>query len=358
MGFATRGVRASPARASLVARARVAPRAAWVFGTMVLAALGLRPWFGDELFVTRYTGYVMPWLLAGLVPGAVWAGLTKRMALAALLAASGAVIVTMHLPLFSRRGATSLPAAVTIHVMSYNTWSRNAEDGRIAGVVRDHVPDLLLLQEIPPDSFARLVGALRGLYDGSSLHWAYEPALQQGVVSRYRLESRGSMKEKGQAQKVVVSSPAGPITVFNVHPLRTGGWRNRYRQITSLLEEDVFPERSPVILAGDLNVNDRSQLYAAIARRLVNAHEAAGFGFGFTYPSAVHVLANFPALPMARIDHVFFSEHFVAVRAGTVQDSGGSDHRPVFAELALPVPNDGAAGSSVGAPARQRGSMP
>jgi hypothetical protein len=26
---------------------------------------------------------------------------------------------------------------------------------------------------------------------------------------------------------------------------------------------------------------------------------------------------------------------FVAVRAGTIDDSGGSDHRPVFAELAL-----------------------
>jgi endonuclease/exonuclease/phosphatase (EEP) superfamily protein YafD len=144
------------------------------------------------------------------------------------------------------------------------------------------------------------------------------------------------MKEKGQAQKVVLRLPGGPITVFNVHPLRTGGWQHRYRQIASLLEEEVFREKTPVILGGDFNAPDHSQLYELVAGRLKNAHREAGFGFGFTYPSSeVRAFGLFRAPPVVRIDHIFFSDRFVALRAGTIDKSGGSDHRPVFAELGL-----------------------
>jgi endonuclease/exonuclease/phosphatase (EEP) superfamily protein YafD len=144
------------------------------------------------------------------------------------------------------------------------------------------------------------------------------------------------MKEKGQAQKVALRLAGGPITVFNVHPLRSGGWRQRYRQIASLLEEEVLREKTPVILGGDFNAPDHSQLYELVAGRLKNAHREAGFGFGFTYPSSdVRVLRLVSAPSVVRIDHVFFSDHFVALRAGTLEESGGSDHRPVYAELDL-----------------------
>jgi vancomycin resistance protein VanJ len=307
---------------------------AWLLAGTVLAGLGLRPALGDELFVTRYTAYTMPWLLVVLLPAAWWACRARRRALAPLLATAAAVIVGIHLPLFVPRGAVSAPAAVTLKVMSFNTWSRNHDAPRIAGAIRSAAADLVLLQEIPPPVFERLREVLQDHYGGAA-HWAYEAEIQQGVLSRHPIEPRAALAGKGRAQRVVVHSPGGPIEVFNVHPLRTGGWRHRYRQIGALLEEHVLQERSPVIVAGDLNASDHSQLYALVAGRLRNAHEAAGFGFGFTYPAAVHVLAAWRALPMARIDHVFFSDHFVALRAGTLEDAAGSDHRPVFAELAL-----------------------
>jgi endonuclease/exonuclease/phosphatase (EEP) superfamily protein YafD len=145
------------------------------------------------------------------------------------------------------------------------------------------------------------------------------------------------MKDKGQAQKVVLRLPDGrPVTVFNVHPLRTRGWSHRYRQISALLEEDVVRERAPVILGGDFNAPDHSQLYGSIAGHLENAHRAAGSGFGFTYPaSSAGTWGPLPVPALVRIDHIFFSDHFVALRAGTLEDSGGSDHHPVFAELVL-----------------------
>ena len=315
---------------------RILVTAWWLLGSTVLAGLVLRRWFGDELFVTRYTGYVMPWLLLGLVPGAAWACTRRRWPLAATLGALAATIVAVHAPLFRSRPPAAARAAIALKVMSYNTWSRNLDATRIANVVLRHRPDVLLLQEIRADVLARLVDAVSGLYGGSPVHLVYDPKLLQAIVSRYPLEPSASLAPKGNAQRAVVRSPTGRITVFNVHPLRLGGWRDRYSQIAALLREDVLPETGPVILGGDFNAPDRSQLYAMVSNELVNAHGERGLGFGFTYPAfIVSPLGPVPAVPLVRIDHLFFTHHFVAVRAGTIDDSGGSDHRPVFAELAL-----------------------
>lgn len=334
------GPAAFAARAPWSARGTVALDAVtWCFGSFVLAGLLLRGWIGDALFVTRYTGYLMPWLLVGLVPAAIRAARRRRRALALVLGVSAVIITTLHAPLFRVRPALRAPAQaeVRLRVMSFNTWSRNRDAERIARVIVAQRPDLLLLQEIPADVFRRLVPALGALYGGEVVHHAYDPALMQAVVSRYPLEPRPNPKDEGQTQRVLLRHPLGPVTVFNVHPLRIGGWEYRYRQIAALLEEEVLRERGPVVLGGDLNAPDRSQLYGLVARHLRNAHEEAGFGLGFTYPAAVAVLGGLPALPLVRLDHIFTGGGLVPVHAGTLADSGGSDHRPVFAELAAPA---------------------
>lgn len=308
--------------------------AAWSFGSAVLAGLALRVAVGDAIFLGRYTGYVMPWLLAGLVPGALWAARTRRPGLAALFGVCAVTILALHAPRFWPRSAPEPPpSGLTLRVMSFNTWSKNGDVLRMATLIRREAPDVLLLQEIPPDVFARLAEVL-GELDRGLVHSSYEAAILQGVVSRYPVEPRWARKDKGQAQKVIVRSPAGPVAVFNVHPLRGGGWRHRYGQVAALLEEEVLREASPVILGGDLNANEHTELYRLLASRLRNAHDEAGFGLGFTWPSPA-VLLGAPVPPLVRIDHVFFSDHFVAVRAGTVDDAGGSDHHPVIAEVML-----------------------
>jgi vancomycin resistance protein VanJ len=310
--------------------------AGWLGGCTILAGLSLRLFSGDELRVARYTGYVMPWLLVGIVPGAIWAWRAHARALFAVLAVCAAMIAIAHVPLLGRRDAVRPPSALTLSVMSYNTWSRNHDEQGIARVVLEAAPDLVLLQEIPPPVFGRVMDRLAGLYGGAPVHAAYEPALQQAAVSRYPLGASTAMKGKGEAQRVILGTPAGPVTVFNVHSRRERGWRHRYDRLAALLGEDVLPQTAPVILAGDLNAPEHSEPYALVAAHLENAHRAAGSGFGFTYPaSAVRLLGTVPAFPVVRIDHVFFSRHFVALRAETLEDSGGSDHRPVLAVLAL-----------------------
>lgn len=339
------------------------PAASWLLGVTVLAALLLRGRLGDELFLTRYTGYVMPWLLVPLVPGAALAWLSHRALLGVVLSAAAGIVVANEAPLFRARAVlpppdaaagAPLPAvrgegwgrgaqrgslvAPTLRVMSFNTWSRNADAPRIARVVLRHRPDVLLLQEIRPEVVAAVAGELRrhGLYDGAPVHVACEPALLQAVLSRHPVVASAGLEAKGNAQRVVLRTPEGPLTVYNVHPVRTGGWRLRYSQIASLLEDEVLREAGPVILGGDFNAPDHSQLYRLVSGELQNAHAAVGAGLGFTYPAALGWRRGvLPAMPLVRIDHLFVSRHFATLRAGTLADSGGSDHRPVLAELAL-----------------------
>jgi vancomycin resistance protein VanJ len=334
-----------------VAMPRLLASTWWLFGSTVLAGVVLRPWAGDALYVTRYTGYVMPWLLLGLVPGAAWACMRRRWALATVLGASTATIVSLHAPLFRSRPAAAAHGTLALRVMSYNTWATNQDATRIASVVLRYRPDVLLLQEIRADVLTRFTEAARGLYDGAPVHLVYDPNLHQAIVSRWAIEPSASLARKGNTQKAVLRSPGGRITVFNVHPLRLGGWRHRYSQISALVDEHVLPEDGPVILGGDFNAPDRSQLYERVSSTLANAHAQRGLGFGFTYPVFVRSpFGRIPAVPLVRIDHLFFTDDFVAVRAGTIDDSGGSDHRPVFAELALSQAKPGARSERVKQP--------
>ena len=307
--------------------------ALWCFGMVVLAGLALRGWVGDALIVTRYTGYAMPWLAVVLVPGAILSGRAGHWWLAFVISAGAALVAVHHASLFRYRPQLATPpSAIQLRVLSYNTWSKNTADERIAEVVIEADPDIVLLQEITDEVFERLLVRLREHV--SPLHAVHDGELLQAVVSRHPLERRPSMRHKGQAQNVVVRSPAGPISVYNVHPLRAGGWRKRYGQVTDLLEQEILLESGPVLVGGDFNVTPQSQMYLLLSRHLRNAHDEAGSGLGFTFPTSARTFRGIPLVPLVRIDHIFVSGHFLALGAGTIEDAGGSDHRPVFAELA------------------------
>ncbi|HYG70410.1 MAG TPA: endonuclease/exonuclease/phosphatase family protein, partial [Anaeromyxobacteraceae bacterium] len=171
----------------------------WTYGVGVAAGLALHATLGDEVFLGRYTGYVMPWLLAGLVPGFLWALRARRRRLAAVLGLAAIAIAVAHAPRFAPRRPSEAPAAAaTLSVMSFNTWSRNADAARIAALVAGEGPDLVLLQETPPAVFLGVAAALRAPR-GPYAHVAWEPDLGQAVLSRFPLESLPPMKRLGQA---------------------------------------------------------------------------------------------------------------------------------------------------------------
>lgn len=122
------------------------------------------------------------------------------------------------------------------------------------------------------------------------------------------------------------------------HPANTTGFESRKentRILLTKLKEGVF-ERSeqirilaafveaspyPVICAGDFNDLPYSYSYQFLRKRMKNAFEQAGKGFGFTY--------NGHTLRILRIDNQFYSAGLRAVQFTTHNDVQLSDHFPL-----------------------------
>lgn len=327
--------------------------ACWFLGGGILAGFLLSWTSGDHFLVARLLNYLMPWLLLPLAVGMLLAALTYRWWLGSFLAVPALAIVLTYAPLFwpvwQLRGTPEeIPGEPVLKVMSYNVWSRNGKTAETIGLIAQEDPDLLLLQEIPVERFAALRQLLADGRPGEVLYASYEQHLLQGVLSRFPIVPLKAMRKLGQAQKVAVDTPVGRVTVFNVHPLRSGGWQRRDRQIVALVEQEILETRGAVILGGDFNTTDQTQLYRRLSRHLRNAHWEAGFGFGFTYPSAEIRLLGLGLPPLVRIDHIFYNDHFRALAAGTSRNSGGSDHYPVTARLAFKSVQDSEPPPSVG----------
>lgn len=309
----------------------------WGFGLVTALGLTLYWWGGDQFWPGRYTGYLLPWFLVILLPGVIWSLLMRQWPLAACLGVSLAIVLQACAPAFLPRDRVVQSSAGELRVMSFNVWSENSSPARIAQAIVEHQPDILLLQEITPPQFATFSRALDEICAATGEVWskAYEQVSLQAVVSRYPLRSEWADRSKAKAQVVSVQTPLGTVMVFNVHPA-WGNWQRRNQQLAALLRDDILPCARPVILGGDFNTTEHSEIFRLLAAHLHSAHVDAGAAFGFTFPAALaskNVLI--PFIPLVRIDHIFFSEHFSAVHAATATDAYGSDHRPVTALLAL-----------------------
>jgi len=306
----------------------------WIFGLGLLFCYFIRYWKGDIFFPVRLSNYLMPWMLAALVPGLIAAGLANHKWLAVTLLAPAIFICFTHAPLLLSCLRPEHDDLTQLKVMSYNVWRENKNMSAAAEVIRKEQPDILLLQELQLARVENLFGALVDLYPDSKLHFAYHKKMLQAVISRYPLTQMDALPEKGQAQKVLIETPHGPITVFNIHPSKRKNWLQRHRQISALLAEDIATIVGPIILGGDFNTTDQTQTYWLVTQFLHNAHWEAGCGFGFTYPASKKIFKlGVPIPPLVRIDHIFYSNSFVPKRARTLKESGGSDHLPVVAEF-------------------------
>jgi endonuclease/exonuclease/phosphatase family metal-dependent hydrolase len=119
-----------------------------------------------------------------------------------------------------------------------------------------------------------------------------------------------------------------------VHQLENNVDRRHFQ--VQALREYLRQERGPVIVAGDLNSPDASQV--CITLRDAGLHDAfaeGGKGYGYTYGHLLlkHRMPTFN-LSWMRIDHIMMSSQFQSRNCWTGTGEA-SDHRPVIADLVL-----------------------
>lgn len=281
-----------------------------------------------------YTPYVA--FVAVLVAGVAVA--LRNWAAALVGAVAVAFLLSAVLPRAIGSGDSPPPGASELRILSTNVHVGTADPERLVGLVQRLDPDVLVVQELTPRFTAKLEHAgIRGLLPEvvRTVQPTMGPEYRPGGSGIY---SRSPLRRLPAPESVAFRMPRAMVTLDNgrrvrivdVHPLPpkkklVGRWRTQLATLPPAERRDP-----PWVLAGDFNATlDFPELRDVLDTGYRDAGEVTGKGLEPTWPSG----RIFP--PPVTIDHVLAGPG-VAILDYAVEDLEGSDHRAVFARLAIP----------------------
>ena len=331
------------------------------YGTILVAltivnTLGAdRWWFGAlNLYLPQAV-----WALPGMFLAVVTLAKARRWIWAPLL---GMVWVAGPLMGFcgsvpeAQESPGSLPLRIMTWNVKYGTHGRLATQALLHDINQNN-PAIVLLQDAE--------GGLNGPLGEFFATWNVRSNGQYIIASRLPLGELQVLKiafpgEEHTCVRTRVQVGVTSVTLYNVH-LETPRWGlNAFRATrrspwylpkaiqqfennvearliqVGQLQDDIRQEQGPVVVAGDLNSPDASQVCAAL--RSAGLHDAfaeGGTGYGYTYGHFLlqHRVPGFN-LSWMRIDHIMMSSQLQSRRCRTGTGEA-SDHRPVIADLIL-----------------------
>ena len=311
-------------------RTRRAGRRTWGLAVLPLLpwAIGLlgRWWWLAELF----THFRFQWLLCTGAAALVLLALRAWRP----LAVCGLVALLHAWPMLGGLGhppaaPEDAAGARGVRVMTANVLIRNTDAAAVLRHVREADPDVICFQEVGP----------RWLADLSPLHEAYphravtdrDDPFGAAVFSKHPGAFEVVNIETLPQIRATLDTPAGPLTVWNVHVSPPAGARragDRDRAMAELARR-VAAEPGPVVVAGDLNCTAWSPHFAA----LLAVGGLSDPRRGGRDPASWRAENPLFALP---IDHVLPGGG-ARVTAMTRGPDVGSDHRPLTAAVVLPA---------------------
>ncbi len=245
----------------------------------------------------------------------------------------------------------------TLRVLSFNLDSGRSGIGRVVEAIKRIDADIAFIQESKAAT-DELVAALSETYPHIAVR-PYSLVLSRFPVTETTDHPKIPIRDwprSARIQRHVVTTPEGKVAIVNVHPISPRGALNMYRfrgAIRSVIRGTAVNDESidaleynvqlrrlqiegaariatqeplPIILAGDFNLPDLSQVFLANLGGFQDGFEVAGSGFGYTYPQK---------FPWMRLDRILASQEFDFV-SFDVGCEGLSDHRCVIAELTYP----------------------
>lgn len=329
----------------------------WLYSITVVLWWGVHSWLGDSIWWLALLNIFAPYLFLPLVlflPICLFC--RSRLCWVGILPAIIFIGLYGHLflpdrptPLIAVTGTTADPS---ITVMTFNIWG-GSQTPETAHVIMDHdSPDIVALQELTPHMAKIVEENVAEKYPYQILD-AEIPYGGMGVLSRYpltKVDATDLAHPDWRIQTVQVETESGNFILYNVHLnstdvlvyLDTGlplgsSVQNSFQlreQLVKVLVRDIKQRHMPVILAGDLNSSDQSETYRLLNSVVTDAHRAAGWGFGHTFPAYGGSIRGMPFWPREiRIDMIFYSEDFAASSSRVGTTYGESDHLPVLTEL-------------------------
>jgi len=327
----------------------------WLYACLIGLWFILRLFWGDQFWWLALMNVFAPHLfLPLLLFGPLCLGTRRLMGYLGLMPPL-VIFLWLYGALFLPGWPAKIADDVPLTIMSFNIWggSRSGETARV--ILDNGVPDLVAIQELQPwmaDVLLEEVGEFYP-YHIFDTYWRSNGI---GILSRYPLTELSSQLlfyPAWEIQIVEVMARNRAITVYNIHPHSSNvidylgveysqqlfdrikqSFQTRQRLIQQLMA-DIRTRPGPVIVVGDFNSTDQSEVYTLLSSQLTDAHQAAGWGFGHTFPAYSGRFRRVPIPPrQIRIDMIFYSAHFVALQSWVSPSAGESDHLPVLAKIA------------------------
>lgn len=227
-------------------------------------------------------------------------------------------------------------------ILTYNVYGIDRDFTDTVRVILEADTDIVLLQELSALAAALIVETLSEVYPYRVIHTEDEMIQGYGVLSRLPIleDEMFFVGTRPTIQRVVIAIGDRPVTFFNVHtsPPSKGfnfNVKPRERMVRALLSL-ALQETNPVVMAGDFNMTERSDDYSRITRFYIDTHRNVGRGLGLTFPDMGALNPSLRFIPpTSRLDYVFHDTGTKSIRTRVWRESGGSDHRPVWALLSL-----------------------
>jgi vancomycin resistance protein VanJ len=243
-----------------------------------------------------------------------------------------------------------------LKVFTYNLHAEEQNLEQMATVILSTGADIIALQEVSHAAEVYFAEKLTAQFPYQRIHHGETSETDgQGVLSRFPICESEYWQNPINSfllghQRVVIQWDDVPITIFNLHPIHPGLVDGKIYDETPRGQEIEFAlrrslsELGAVIWMGDFNMCDESDDYARITQYYRDVFREQGQGLGFTFPDLNTPQARFensyPTLPirLVRLDFIFVNEWWATADAKVWHTSGGSDHRPVWAQLVLTSP--------------------
>jgi endonuclease/exonuclease/phosphatase family metal-dependent hydrolase len=249
----------------------------------------------------------------------------------AAIAGSIAVLalVTTVLP---RLPQPTAPPVDPVRLVSANVFQFSRWPGKAADTMTSRGADIVVSVEMGRSYWRHLAEA--NAYPYAARRGA------QGVLSNWPLEPLPTLDglPPDRIFPVQVDRPGGPFVIYVVHllnPLHETTFSEQHDLVEQLLAT-VDAETLPTVIAGDLNLSDRTSAYRLLDGDRRDAMRAQVWPPWAAWPASTYVHGLWRAL-LLRIDHVFVPKDWCARDPGTF-GVPGSDHRGLEVQIGRCAP--------------------
>lgn len=327
---------------------------------VLLVLLTLIEWFAEHVLALGILLFAPPQCMGvpALILG-VAALVRKRWGIFAVNAACAAVVLVVFMG--ARIRPAPRPQPGTLSVITHNIGQGNR--AAFVDSFPDDSPDVVLLQDVPrahrreQDYLRRYPGyRTRGLgpymlltpheIEHASLVrdalWRGQPVAARFVI-RWNGRSIAIYCVHMPTPRDSLYAAISPRVLMEMIGLRAAPtarfashreWIDARVMLATQFAAVLDREELPFVVGGDFNTPDHGVIYHLMAKRLTDAHVAAGRGWGFTFPGGKESRLSALMGHWLRLDFLFAGRGWKPVDCRVANDDR-SQHRAVLARFAV-----------------------